>query len=43
MGTITRRKSGYDDAAYALVEAAEEDLLVDSFGGFVEVQPIIVG
>ena len=38
----TRRKGGYDDTAYALVEASEEDLLVDSFGGFVKVQPIIV-
>jgi len=43
MGTITRRKGGYDDAAYALVEASKEDLLVDSFGSFVKVETIVVG
>lgn len=36
-------EGGYDDAAHALVEASEEDLLVDSIGGLVEVETIIVG
>jgi hypothetical protein len=35
VGVFTRRKGGYDDAAYALVEASEEDLLVDCIGRFV--------
>ena len=43
MGTITRRKGGYDDAAHALVEASKEYLLVNSFGGFVKVETIVVG
>lgn len=36
-------KRGYNDAADALVEASEEDLLVDSIGGLVEVETIVVG
>jgi hypothetical protein len=34
-GIGTRRKCGYDDTAYALVETSEEDLLVDCIGRFV--------
>lgn len=36
-------KGGYDDAADALVEASKEDLLVDSIGGLVEIETIVVG
>lgn len=36
-------KGGYDDAADALVEASEEDLLINGIGGFVEVETVVVG
>ena len=43
LGIDTRRKGGYDYASHALVEAAEEGLLVDSIGGLVKVKSIVVG
>ena len=36
-------KGGYDDAADTLVESSEENLFVDSIGGLVEVETIVVG
>jgi hypothetical protein len=42
-GVGTGREGGYDDAAYALVEASEEDLFVDCIGGFVKVKTVVVG
>lgn len=42
-GIDTRRKCGYDDTAYALVETSEEDLLVNCIGRFVQIQAIVVG
>lgn len=36
-------KGGYDDAADALVEASEEDLLINGIGGFVEVETVVIG
>lgn len=40
---LTRRQSGYDDTADALIETSEEDTLVDGIGGFVKIKAIVVG
>lgn len=42
MEISTGWQGSYDDAADTLVEASEEDLLVDSIGGLVEVEAIVV-
>ena len=42
-GIGTGREGGYDYAAYALIEASEEDLFVDCIGGFVKVEAVVVG